>query len=250
MTHVAPPSNDHKAAPSGGNRGGRVYRTVFDELQHRIRGGEWLPGARLPSITRLAEEFSVGTGSIREALQSLQSIGLVRIEHGRGIFITGSRPATELASHFQDTGTMLMLAETRRILEPEVAALAAERGTDAQLTEIWELAVRMEDAARQGLDFAELDVQFHLKIAQASCNPVLSRMMQSINDLLLDNRRQIIMEPDLTVRTVRYHVMIAELLRERNASQARLLMLAHMHDAVNSVLATEAMRTSKQKPTE
>src|ERR1041384_2211756 len=113
----------------------RVYHNIFEELQDRIRGGEWLPGERIPSITQLAKEFKVGAGSMREALRSLQSIGLVKIEHGSGVFVLGTRPATELSSHFQTAGDglILALAEARRLLEPELASLAAERATDEEL---------------------------------------------------------------------------------------------------------------------
>ena len=61
----------------GTARGNRVYHKIFDDLQQRIRQGDWLPGERMPSIAQLAAEYKVGAGSIREALRSLQSIGLV-----------------------------------------------------------------------------------------------------------------------------------------------------------------------------
>src|SRR5262245_144207 len=108
-------------------QGNRVFQAVFAELRQRIRSGEWLPGERLPSITSLAKEMDVSTGSVREALRSLQSMGLVRIEHGRGVFVADSPPSTDLARRFQDVslGLIVALAEARRILEPELAALAA-----------------------------------------------------------------------------------------------------------------------------
>src|SRR5690349_3275770 len=78
-------------------QGNRVFQAVSDDLKQRIRRGEWLPGERLPSISQLAKDLEVSTGSVREALRSLQSIGLVKIEHGRGVFVTSARPSTELA---------------------------------------------------------------------------------------------------------------------------------------------------------
>lgn len=219
-----------------------VFRIVFEEIKQRIRRGEWLPGARLPSIAQLAKDLEVSTGSVREALRSLQSIGLVKIEHGRGVFVTGSSISTELAGHFQNvsTGLMVALAETRRILEPELAALTAERGTDDELEQILQLAKRMDEEAQQGQDFVEPDVQFHRCIAQAARNPILYRMMESVNDLFLESRKITSVEPGMTARAVRYHLLIADALRDRNAPQARLLMLAHMNDTLNGVLAAEA----------
>lgn len=219
-----------------------VYTAVFEELQERIRRGDWLPGTRLPSITRLAQEMRVGTGSVREALQSLQSIGLIKIEHGRGVFVASSRPATDLSSHFQDVGAgqMVALAETRRILEPELTALAAERGTDAELAEIENLAWQMEAQAQDGADFAELDVLFHRHIARAARNPILYRTIDSVTDLFLESRRKRRIEPTRSVSTAHYHRLIAQALRSRSAPQARLLMQAHMSDMLNDVLEAES----------
>lgn len=219
-----------------------VFRVVFEDLKQRIRRGEWLPGARLPSITRLAKDLEVSTGSVREALRSLQSIGLVKIEHGRGVFVTGTQASTELAGHFHNlsTGLMVALAETRRILEPELAALSAERATDEELDEIARLARHMESQVQLGADFTEPDVQFHRCIAQAARNPILHEMMESVGDLLRESRKVTAQEPGMTARAVRYHLLIADALRDRNAPQARLLMLAHMNDTLNGLLAAEA----------
>src|SRR5215813_5764596 len=103
-----------------------VFQLALSDLKQRIRMGEWLPGERLPSIAQLARDLNISTGSVREALRSLQSLGLVKIEHGRGVFVVGPRPWTEVASQFEDVsiGLIAALAETRRILEPELAALA------------------------------------------------------------------------------------------------------------------------------
>ncbi len=223
-------------------QGNPVFQVVFEDLKQRLRQGEWLPGGRLPSITQLAKDLEVSTASVREALRSLQSIGLVKIEHGRGVFVTGSRSSPDLTSRFQDvsTGMIIALAETRRILEPELVALTAERANSSELDEIEALAKQMEREAQQGLDFVEPDVQFHHLIAEAARNPILYRMMASVNDLLLESRRLTSLEPGMTTRAVRYHLLIAEALHDRNAPQARLLMLAHMNDTLSSVLAVEA----------
>jgi GntR family transcriptional regulator, transcriptional repressor for pyruvate dehydrogenase complex len=224
-----------------------VYTSVFEELQERIRRGDWLPGTRLPSITRLAQELNVGTGSLREALQSLQSIGQVKIEHGRGVFVASRHPYTDIPIHLRDAGAgqMVALAETRRILEPELTALAAERGTDEELTEIENLAWQMEVVAQQGGDFAELDVLFHVSIARAARNPILFRTIEGVQDLFLENRRQRRLIPAQIVSTAHYHLLIAQAMQARNAPQARLLMQAHMSDMLNEVLSAEAKAEAK-----
>lgn len=217
----------------------RVYRQVYADLHQRVRRGDWLPGERLPSINQLARDLDVGTSSVREVLRSLQSIGMVRIEHGRGVFVADVPPAPDLAAHFHDvdTGLIFALAETRRIVEPELAALAAERGTEDELAAIEQLARDMEQKVLEEHDFVDPDVLFHRKIAEAARNPILFRMMESVNDLFLESRKLTSLEPGMTARAVRYHLLIADALRTRDVVQTRLLMQAHMNDMVNSVLA-------------
>jgi GntR family transcriptional regulator, transcriptional repressor for pyruvate dehydrogenase complex len=241
-------TSTHKTK-KGAVRGNRVYNSIFEELQQRIRQGDWLQGERMPSIAQLAKEMHVGAGSIREALRSLQSIGLIKIEHGSGVYITGARPATEISSHFQNVGDglLLALAETRRILEPELASLAAERGTDEELIKIEELAKQMEEDSQRGNDFSELDVLFHRQIAQSARNPILFQTMEGVSDLFLESRRAILLNPIALVRAVRYHSLIAEALRLRNAPQARLLMLGHMNSMLDEVLASEALKQQSKE---
>jgi GntR family transcriptional regulator, transcriptional repressor for pyruvate dehydrogenase complex len=229
-------------------RGNRVYHNIFEELQQRIRQGDWLPGDRIPSITQLAKELQVGAGTIREALRSLQSMGMIKIEHGSGVYVTGARPSTGLSSHFQNVGDglVLALAETRRILEPELASLAAERGTDEELMEIERLVSKMEEEEKHGNDFAELDVLFHRQIAKAARNPILYQTMESVSDLFLESRRAILLDPNAVLRALRYHALIAEALRLRNAPQARLLMQGHMNSMLDEVLASQARKEAKQ----
>ncbi len=219
-----------------------VFHSVSAALRERIRQGEWRPSERLPSITQLAVEYGVGTGSIREALRSLQSLGLVKIEHGRGVFVLEMPAAAELALHFDGAGVglLLALAEARRIVEPELVALAAARATEQELVEIEELAAVMEARASDGLDFLEPDLKFHRRIAEAARNPVLTQMMEGIHDLFLVSREMTSRDPGMTGRAVRYHNLIAEALRGRNANQARLLMHAHTEDIVNTLMGMRA----------
>lgn len=229
-------------------RGNRVYHNIFEELQQRIRQGDWLPGERMPSISQLAKELKVGAGSVREALRSMQSIGLVKIEHGSGVYVLGTRPSTELSSHFQNVGDglILALAETRRLLEPELAALAAERATDEELVNIENIVRQMEEASQHGEDFADLDVLFHRLIAQAARNSILFQTMEGVSDLFLGSRRAILLDPDALLRALRYHALIADALKERNAPQARLLMQGHMNSMWEEVLASEALKAANQ----
>ena len=226
-----------------------LHSTILVELQNRIRRGNWLPGERLPSIAQLAKEFHVGAGSIREALRSLQSIGLIKIEHGSGVYVTGTQTTTGLAGHFQkaDAGLHIALAETRSVLEPMLAAFAADRATDEELSEIVQLVPKMEEAYQHGGDFAELDVLFHRKIASAARNPILFQTMEGVSNLFLESRKTILLDPVALLRALRYHTLIADALSSRNAPQARLLMQGHMNSMMDELLASETHKELQDK---
>lgn len=221
----------------------QVYTSVAEAIKTRIANGGWVTGQRLPSISQLAQDFGVGTGSVREAVKVLASLGIIRIEHGRGMFVCAAHlTQTDPYEHFQDvgTGSILALCEARRILEPELAAFAAERGSDAELQSIREQALAMERLVAAGEDFFEPDVQFHRQIALAAHNSVLARMMDGVNDLFTASRRITMVQRSANLRAVRYHLLISEAIGDHNPLQARLLMLAHVNDAINGVLAWQA----------
>ena len=215
------PAGQERSAPAGQ----RVYTVVLADLSERIRRGDWLPGTRLPSINRLARELKVGAGTVREALRSLQSMGLVTIEHGRGVFVANRGNATGLESFFEqgETGAILALAE------------------------IEDLAREMELEAQHGQDFVRPDVAFHQCIAGAARNVVLYRVMVGLHDLLIESRRITSREAGMTARAVHYHLLIAGALRARDAGQARLLMLAHMNDMLSGLLLAQARLQSGEE---
>ena len=218
-------------------RNGHIFRSLVHELQQRIRAGEWTPGEHLPSITHLAQSYEVSTGSVREALRSLQSQGVVRIEHGRGVIVISNhsndtRPEQEILPHLVN---IVALAEARCLIEPELAAMAALRASSSELNEILQLAITMEQNVHAGLDFVDADTAFHHTIACAAHNAVLQQMMWGVRELFAISRQLTSHEQDMTTRAVRYHRLIADAICERNAPQARLLMQAHMNDAQSSV---------------
>ena len=135
----------------------------------------------------------------------------------------------------------------QRLYEPELAALAAERGTEDEFREIEQLARQMEQDANAGHDFAEFDVQFHSSIVGAARNPILDKLMEGVSDLFLESRRNILMDPQAMLRSARYHLLIVDALIARNASQARLLMQAHMNSMLDDVLAMEKRKQTRVK---
>ena len=229
----------------------QVYAVIVETIKDRIASGGWTVGDRLPSIAQLASEFQVGPGSIREAARVLASEGILRIEHGRGMFVRAepSLPMDPFQS-FQDidASSVLALFEARRILEPELAAFAAERGSDEDIHGIVESAAAMAGLVAAGKDFFAPDLEFHRQIATAARNPVLARMMEGVSDLLKEGQKLTSRHQETVARAIQYHFLIAEAIRAHNAIQARLLMLSHVNDAISSLASVQGIELPRIDP--
>lgn len=147
---------------------------VTAALLSLIRAGDYQPGARLPSEMSMAKSFGVSRTVIREAVSRLKSEGLVESRQGSGVYVrTGSMdtpfridPAVAGSVH-----SLLQVVELRRGLESEIAALAAERRSPAQLEEIRAALAAIETDVQAGGDGVDADMAFHRAIARATGNP-------------------------------------------------------------------------------
>jgi len=171
------------AAEEGGGPfdAGTLGERVAEKLLAKVRSDGLAPGTRLPSEHAMAQHFGVSRTVLREAIALLKADGVLSTRKGSGTFVcqTGfpraarGDPLTE-----QSVQSLLNLTEVRRGLEAEIAALAAVRRTPGQLAEIDHALRDVEDAMRTGGDGVEEDVQFHLRVAEATGNPYWVRLME------------------------------------------------------------------------
>jgi GntR family transcriptional repressor for pyruvate dehydrogenase complex len=157
-----------------------IQRT-FVELGLRV-------GDRLPPERELARQLSVGRSSLREAMQSLQTMGLVEVRHGVGTFFA-SEPGKWLLSplRFFDTPPPRLfgeLIEARLLVEVRLAALAAERATLEDIARLREAAAKRAHARRG--EYVERGLDFHLTIAESAHHRVLASMLKAVSHLYFD----------------------------------------------------------------
>ncbi|MEY4372389.1 MAG: hypothetical protein RL219_1158 [Actinomycetota bacterium] len=150
-------------------------RTVSAEIRERlldaVRSGQMLPGEAVPSERSLCEQFGVARTSVREAIQGLISAGVLE-RRGNRTQVAERVPALRLDG--DDRKAMVrQLFEVRRILEPQMAGLAAERATDTERQRIDELARRV---TKHLDEFRVVDREFHASIAHACGNDVLNEL--------------------------------------------------------------------------
>ncbi len=211
----------------------RLYQRIVEQIERRIVAGDLKIGDQLPSERELAEQFAVSRIAVREAVKALREKGLVEIRPGKGTFITNGtsdvvRSSLGMLMKFGSLDGSPNLVEVREILEPEIAALAATRITDEQINAMSE-AVKVMDTALDNADvFIEADLDFHLALAQATQNPIIPLLMNSIIDLLREQRKRIALTAGGLQRGQYHHKKILDAVMCRNSEAARKAMQIHL----------------------
>jgi len=223
---------------------GLVYASVMERLKQAVADGKYPPGHRLPSIKALAKEFGVGEGSVREAVRILDNRGILKMIHGSGIFVderlAGLPPQVAFQMADLEERSLLDLFQARRALEPELAALAAERATDEERKAILDAALAIERKVAAGQDHLQADLAFHQSIAAAARNSIIARMMETIHELLVDSRRVTMQVPGVPREAASYHRLIAEAINNGDPEQARAIMYAHLCAGMRRLWAFQA----------
>lgn len=216
---------------------GTVERSALSEeivtrLLTLIKEKELRPGDKLPPERELATTMNVSRPSLREALRALSIMNIVEIRQGDGTYITSLDPGL-LVEHLEfvfalDDSTLVELFEARKILETEIAALAAQRITDEELKELETCLAKSIESVEDQEAFLQADLELHAKITEAARNPILSRIMASISQLGLVSRRRTVEIPGVRPQSLKDHQAIVAALKARNPEDAREAMLQHL----------------------
>lgn len=169
-------------------------QVVARRLQKMILDGELRAGDVIPSQRQLAEQFSVSRASLREALLTLETLGLVKTKPGRGTFVTAGRPdpAAALKWRYSDSHSMQDVFETRHMLEGRIVLAAAKVIDEAAIAVLVEATDEMERCWEVGdlLANVEADLRFHRTIAMNCPNRMLQSVYETVQDLLTETQRQ------------------------------------------------------------
>jgi GntR family transcriptional repressor for pyruvate dehydrogenase complex len=216
-----------------------IYEKVYNQIKQRIIDGDWKPGEKIPTVTQLAKDLNVGISSVREAIRILEKQKILKILQGSGTFISDLELWNSPSERFDflTNASLLQLTESRLIIEPELAALAAQNATDDEVALIKKNASEMSKAIKNNKQIIQTDMKFHYYIAKASRNEILFHMMNMIRDLMTDSRRVTTKIPSSTENAVHFHILIANAIAERNPVKARELMSSHINDIIYGIQA-------------
>ncbi|SMF55076.1 transcriptional regulator, GntR family [Tistlia consotensis] len=221
---------------------GRSAAKVLDGVRQRIQAGELTEGAQLPTERELAAAFGVARNTVRQALDRLESDGILVRQVGRGTFVRqGLRGQASAPAPAQSQGVTLSqrmreaspadLMEVRLIIEPQSAALAANRASSNDLERIRE-ALRASISARGLAEFEHWDAQLHLRVFEATKNAVLIDYCRAINRVRDEpawyQLKKRTVTPELRTVYDRQHSSLVEALAEHDPEGAREAMRAHL----------------------
>ena len=219
----------------------RIHEDIVQQFHSMIRQGTLSHGDRLASERDLAAQFKVSRSSVREAIRSLELQGLVISKRGSGTFINTENADSVLAlmAASLNTGGEALgdIFEMRRVLEPAIAALAADRATDedvGQMSAILDEQQRQIDSGETGV---EADTAFHFALAAATHNSALIKVVSAVEDILQRSRDQSLQEPGRPQRSLASHRQILQTIRNGESGGAQLAMSHHLEVVEPSSLA-------------
>lgn len=216
----------------------KVADAVAAQLGRIIEDGNYEPEQKLPPERVLSEQFGVGRSSMREALRSLEADGLVRVEHGIGVFVMDKSKRAELGPRMLRAGefTVPELFEVRLPLERDAAGLAARR---ISVQEAGVLQAILDEAADPGISddaFIKLDAQLHRTVIQATKNPLLLSVVQGIEPLFFTYSHQVMELPGRRDKAHQGHVRIVEAVVARRVREARAAAVSHIRDVERDIV--------------
>lgn len=195
-----------------------------DRLRQMIVENNMQPGDRFPSESKLISMFGVSRSTVREAVKLLIADNVVEIRRGNGTFIA-SRPGVgkdPLGLHFADRNNLLQgLLETRLLLEPPVARLAAMRATMRDIAMLGETLEQMHTAHNPKAVHAELDIRFHSAVAQCTQNEVLYRFLPIVCESIREGYFETVAIDGSQDRALISHNNIFEAIKNRNPDRAQ-----------------------------
>jgi len=223
----------------------RLYQDIVAQIEALLDRGELRPGDQLPTERALAEQLQVSRASVREALRSLELLGIVDTRAGGGTFVRRAvagdlaRPLSALISRGHPIADVI---EVRGLIEPALAASAAERATHQELVELRELLAAQERKVSAGESYIDEDTRFHELIGQAAGNQILVTMLAATFDVLRASRAEWLQTNTRAHASLDAHHAILAALEAHDPAAARAASADHIKavgEGILKLLGTE-----------
>ena len=219
----------------------RVYEEIVAKIKDMLEKGRLKSGDQLPGERELSEVFQVSRSSVREALRTLETQGHLESRQGDGTYIA-SKPVESLVNPlatviFSEKDSQMELFEMRRLIEPQLAFLAAERATQEEIAMMEQALVLQEEAIARGETGTDVDKSFHYIMAKATKNKVLLRLTDSMRDLLAESRDKYLQVEGRPGKSISRHRQVLDAIKARDGELAAQVMLEHVVDIEECLFA-------------
>lgn len=238
---------DHSPAPTDNH----LATQVVNHVRQMIERGELQPGDKIPPEREFARRLKISRASLRTGIGYLAAMGVMKVRHGVGTFVADGPPDLGKSSlglvgalHGFQSWHMF---EARMSLECNLAALAAERGKRDHLTSLAEEVAELYATVDDPAEYLIHDIRFHRTIAQASGNPILAALMETITASLYDRRRKTVEHAKDLKGSADMHRDIYRAIRAKDPVAARKTMERHLQLA-QKAQDVEDSSESRKKP--
>jgi len=214
-----------------------VTHAAARKIQGMILNGQLKAGDKVPSQREFSQMLKVSRASLREALLTLETLGLIKTEPGKGTFINPEKPSASRNMapwRYSESYPVTDVFQTRILIEAQLAGLSAHALSEAELNALTDETDRMEQnwAAGDLLANVEADLEFHQIIASACPNKMLVDLYQSVREQLTATQIQPIpiTAPERMKDSIAEHRRLITALRQRDAAKASQEMRSHIQN--------------------
>jgi GntR family transcriptional repressor for pyruvate dehydrogenase complex len=218
----------------------RIHEEVVSQIHELIKEGRFRAGDQLPSERELAETFKVSRTSVREALRALETQGLIISRTGMGNFIANLpieslvAPLAKLLTDGKDA--LADIFELRKLIEPQIAALAAERASAKDIERMKGLLEKQREQVERGGTGVEADSELHFAIGQATQNHAIERLVSGLLEVLSHSREESLQTAGRRQASIDSHRAIVAAIERHDHARAREAMRFHIEQVEHNVL--------------
>lgn len=225
----------------------RIHEEVVTQVRTLIRQGRLKAGDQLPSERELAETFKVSRTSVREALRALETQGLIVSRTGMGNFVA-DLPIESLVAPLaklliQEKDALADIFEMRRLVEPRIASLAAERATHGDIERMKAILETQSKAVNRDETGVEADAELHFAIGQATHNQALEKLVSGLMEITSESREESLQTSLRREASIDSHKRIVSAINRHDRAAAQKAMLRHIEQVEESVLSSKKTQT-------
>ena len=230
-----------------------VSDVVYREIEEKILSGQWTPGTKITSEIQLAKNFSVSRMSVREAIEKMVALNILRKKKGGGTYVNEITPSAYLNGLIPmmllNKDNLLDVLEFRKIIEVDSAKMCAERCEDSTIEALEACYKTMERNQNSTPEFAYADYQFHMEIAKGTKNSMVEKINSLLTDLWTHQQKELNKYLG-SEGGIEDHKKILGAIKNRDAELAAIYMRRHIDRTIHDIENILNDRTEEKRQTD